>query len=144
MVMELPPMDLVTKVLDSSDLTGEKAVVAKMMKELQEKHPIQLQYDADVLLHALCKPWEVGGHAYDFKKCHRQLRITDPYQTYSTDQVLLQWHERVVAEREAWNRQRQLKAHMLFLLSKLQVAERQRRRTIGSQALYLSIVTELR
>ncbi|XP_024539500.1 uncharacterized protein LOC112349389 isoform X1 [Selaginella moellendorffii] len=128
----------------------EKAASARRQSFMKAPHEKPaMQYDADVLLRALCKPWEMGGHTHDFLLCHRSARSTDLYKHYETDKYLIkvssrlrfleskkllfspQKHEKMVAEKVAWNRQRKLREDMLHLLTRLHSIEKQRRRFIG-------------
>ncbi|XP_024539501.1 uncharacterized protein LOC112349389 isoform X2 [Selaginella moellendorffii] len=110
----------------------EKAASARRQSFMKAPHEKPaMQYDADVLLRALCKPWEMGGHTHDFLLCHRSARSTDLYKHYETDKYLIKKHEKMVAEKVAWNRQRKLREDMLHLLTRLHSIEKQRRRFIG-------------
>lgn len=83
--------------------------------------------EAAALMNALCKPWELGGHPHDFYVAHRSARITDATQYYERDTAHIKRHERMVAEKVVWSRQRAIREEMLQLLTRLHSIERQRR-----------------
>ncbi|KAJ7521375.1 hypothetical protein O6H91_19G051000 [Diphasiastrum complanatum] len=95
-----------------------------------ENEKVAMAFDAENMLQALCKPWELGGHPHDFLVSHRSARSTDLYRHYERDKVLMQRHERLIAEKEAWKRQRELREDMLHLLTRLHSIEKQRRHFI--------------
>ncbi|KAH7372428.1 hypothetical protein KP509_17G003700 [Ceratopteris richardii] len=86
-----------------------------------------IDIEAAALMNALCKPWELGGHPHDFYVAHRSARITDSTQYYERDTASIKRHERMVAEKMVWNRQRAIREEMLQLLTRLHSIERQRR-----------------
>ncbi|MCO5569962.1 hypothetical protein L7F22_023676 [Adiantum nelumboides] len=91
----------------------------------------EIDIEAAVLMNALCKPWELGGHPHDFYVAHRSARITDATQYYEHDTANIKRHERMVAEKVIWSRQRAIRDEMLQLLTRLHSIERQRRHFNG-------------
>ncbi|KAI5065404.1 hypothetical protein GOP47_0020099 [Adiantum capillus-veneris] len=87
----------------------------------------EIDIEAAVLMNALCKPWEMGGHPHDFYVAHRSARITDATQYYERDTANIKKHERMVADKVVWSRQRAIREEMLQLLTRLHSIERQRR-----------------
>lgn len=90
-----------------------------------------IDFEAAVLMNALCKPWELGGHPHDFLVAHRSARITDATQYYEHDTANVKKHERMVAEKVVWSRQRAIRDEMLQLLTRLHSIEKQRRHFNG-------------